>query len=143
MKIVAVFGMLGLVACSPYPGPSVPMQQGKSLTSARDAVKACAVHAPQGGADAVFGGYLAGVLLGGVIVGPIVVAANQRGIEGHGQADAVDRCLAKRGFVRRDLTHTEVAALDRADAVTRTALLNHLVSGGTLATFPGIRVVEH
>lgn len=138
MKKTMIGAVLALSACGAPPGPSVPMQTGQNLESARAAVQACAPYAPKGGDDAVFGSYVGGVLLGGIVVGPIIVAANQDRIETNGEARAVDRCLAGKGFVRRDLTQAEVSALNRASASGRRALLDHLVGGGSLEGYRGM-----
>lgn len=129
--------LLGLAACSDMPGPSVPSQSGQTLGAARIALQQCGVVGPNGGDGAVFGSYVGGVVLGGIIVGPIVVAMNEDYIRAHGEAGAVDRCLAKKGFKRRDLTPEEVSALSSSSPSVRLALLNHLVGGGSLATFNG------
>ena len=120
------------------PGPSVPMQPGSSLQQARAAVQSCAPEAPAGGQSAVVGNYVGGVLWGGIVLGPLIVAANEDDIRAHGEANAVDRCLAKKGFTRRDLTQAEIAALENSTASGRLVLLDHLVGGGTLETFRGV-----
>lgn len=134
MKNALIVGALALSACAQYPGPSVPLQPGQNSTNARAAVQTCSAYARQGGRDALAGGYVAGVLLGGIVVGPVVVAANQRGIRADGEAQAVDQCLGELGYVRRDLTPRELHALNTA-GVNRRALLDHLVAGGTVETF--------
>ncbi len=126
-----------IAACGELPGPSVPMQSGQTLEAANSAIRACAPNAPQGGKNAVVGNYVAGVLLAGIIIGPIVVASNEDTIRAQGEANAVDKCLAQRGFQRRDLTAAEVTALNRRGPNARRDLLNHLVRGGTLENFPG------
>ena len=135
MKRIPLISILLLTACGNLPGPSVPMQQGKTLASANAAIQACAPFAPRGGQNAVVGGYVTGVLLGGIIVGPIIVSSNEDNIRANGEAGAVDRCLAKKGFKRRDLTPAEVSALNSGDREQRQRLLDHLVSGRTLDTF--------
>jgi hypothetical protein len=126
-----------LAACGDLPGPSVPSQPGQSLFAAREAVRACAPNAPQGGKNAVAGHYIGGVFLVGIIIGPAIVAANENNIRAHGEAGAVDNCLAKRGFERRDLTEAEVRALNQSYGEQRIALLDHLVGGGSLESFAG------
>lgn len=138
MKIHALAGTLILAACGDLPGPSVPTQPGHNLQSARNAVNACAPHAPGGGTSAVVGGYVTSVILAGIIIGPIVVASNEDTIHANGEANAVDHCLAKKGFTRRDLTDAEMAALNRSTPSGRIALLDHLVGGGTLDSFRGV-----
>lgn len=135
MKMLILPALMALGACGPLPGPSVPAQAGQNLHSARQAVYACAPYAPQGGKNAVVGSYVGGVLLGGLVVGPIIVASNEDNIRANGEANAVDRCLAKSGFKRRDLTPQEVQALNSRTPSERQLLLDHLVSGGSLATF--------
>ena len=136
LKVLPV-ALLGLAACSDLPGPSVPSQSGQTLMSARYALQECGGAGPGGGDGAVFGSYVGGVVLGGIIIGPVVVAMNEDNIRAHGEAGAVDRCLAKKGFKRRDLTPQEVSALNSSSPAVRLALLNHLVGGGSLATFNG------
>ena len=133
----AILSTLLLTACGSLPGPSVPTQPGQSLQSARNAVSACARYAPKGGNNAVVGGYVAGVVLGGVLIGPIIVASNEKTIRANGEANAVDRCLAKQGFTRRDLTEAEMWALNNSGPNERIVLLNHLVGGGRIDTFGG------
>ena len=137
MRRLFLFGVCFLAACGNLPGPSVPSQPGQSLFAAREAVHACAPNAPQGGRNAVTGHYIGGVFLVGIIIGPAIVAANEGNIRAHGEAGAVDKCLAKRGFERRDLTEAEVRALNRSYGEQRIALLNHLVGGGSLESFAG------
>ncbi|MDU9002383.1 hypothetical protein [Sedimentitalea todarodis] len=122
-------------ACAPLPGPSVPQQTGHTLQSARAAVQVCSADAPKGGSSAVAGGYVGGVLLGGILLGPIIVAANEDEIRAHGEYSAVDRCLAERGFRRRDLTKAEIDFLNKATHDQRQRFLDHLINGGTLTTF--------
>ena len=135
MKMPILPALLALSACGHLPGPSVPAQAGQDLQSARQAVFACAPNAPQGGQNAVVGSYVGGVLFGGVVIGPIIVASNEDNIRANGEANAVDRCLAKSGFKRRDLTPQEVQALNGKTRSERQFLLDHLISGGTLATY--------
>ena len=135
MPKLPLFLLMCLAACGDRPGPSVPMQEGNSLETANAAIRACAPFAPKGGKDAVASNYVAGVFLAGVIIGPIVVASNEDTIRANGEANAVDRCLAKEGFTRRDLTQAEVSALNARGVSQRRVLLDHLVKGGTLETF--------
>lgn len=135
MQKLLLLTLLILCGCGGLPGPSVPMQQGKTLELANAAIRACAQFAPRGGQNAIVGGYVTGVLLGGVIVGPIIVASNAENIRAQGEATAVDRCLANSGFIRRDLTPAEVSALNSSGPEQRRRLLDHLVGGGTLETF--------
>lgn len=135
MKLRPIMGMLVLAACGELPGPSVPMQAGQNLASARQAVSLCAPNAPSGGQSAVVGGYISGVLLGGIVIGPIIVASNEDNIRAHGEANSVDQCLANRGFQRRDLTPEEMHALNNSSSYQRELLLDHLIGGGTLQSF--------
>ena len=128
MKTLPLLSVMFLTACASLPGPSVPMQQGQTLDRANAAIRACAPVAPRGGQNAVVGGYVTGVLLGGLVLGPILVASSESNI----RANAVDTCLAKQGFTRRDLTAAEMAALNSSGQSERRRILNHLVSGGTL-----------
>lgn len=138
MNKFVIVSTLMVAACGNPPGPSVPTQPGQSLLSARNAVNACARYAPGGGNNAVVGGYITGVVLGGILIGPIIVASNEETIRANGEANAVDRCLAKQGFTRRDLTEAEMTTLNSSSPNGRIALLNHLVGGGTLDTFGGV-----
>ncbi len=140
MKKIIAGSLLVLSACSDLTGPSVPQQNGATLDAARAAVRACAPEAPQGGRGAVVGGYVTGVILGGIIVGPLVVVSVEDDIRAHGEASAVDRCLETRGFTRRDLTEEEVRLLNASTPQQRRLLLDHLVGGGTLSTFGAIAV---
>jgi len=132
---VAAICMFAVAGCGGLPGPSVPYQSGKNLDAARVAVRACAPVAPRGGRNAVTGGYVAGVILGGLVLGPIVVASNQSTIRANGEARAVDKCLAEKGYVRRDLTAEEVRALNSLDRYGRERLLDHLIGGGSIESF--------
>ena len=79
--------VLALAGCGNYPGPSVPMQSGKTIEQANAAIRACAPYAPQGGKNALVGNYVGSILLAGVIIGPIVVASNEDPIRAQGEAD--------------------------------------------------------
>jgi hypothetical protein len=135
MQKLPLLALLILCGCGGLPGPSVPMQQGQTLELANAAIRSCAQFAPRGGQNAIVGGYVTGVLLGGIIVGPIVVASNAENIRAQGEASAVDRCLGDSGFIRRDLTPAELSALNSSGPEQRRRLLDHLVSGGTLEVF--------
>ena len=137
MRKLSLLFVLPLAACAGLPGPSVPMQQGKTLQMANAAIQSCAPYAPKGGKNAVVGGYVTGVMLGGLIVGPAIVATNEDDIRARGEARAVDRCLAEQGFKRRDLTPVEMAALKSRDATQRQRLLTHLINGGTVESYSG------
>jgi hypothetical protein len=127
--------LMCLAACGGnLPGPSVPTQSGKNLDMANAAVASCAQFAPRGGKNAVVGNYVGGVLLLGIIIGPIIVASNEDDIRANGEADAVDKCLAKQGYMRRDLTPAEVSTLNASSPSERRRILDHLVGGGSLET---------
>ena len=88
-----------------------------------------------GSENALAASYVTGILFGGVLLGPIVVASNASDIRYGGALQAVDSCLKRQGFTRRDLTVEEVQALNGMDRYGREQLLDHLVGGGSLATF--------
>ncbi|KAE9628327.1 hypothetical protein GP644_17005 [Parasedimentitalea maritima] len=129
-----------IAGCSGMLGPSVPFQKGKNFTSARTAVLSCAPNGPKGGKNAVVGSYVAGVLLGGLIVGPVVVASTEDSIRTSGAMSAVDRCLADLGYARRELTEHEVRVLNATSGEQRRLLLDHYVAGGSVETFEGVGV---
>ena len=135
---ICLAAVLLLAGCVTQPGPSVPFREGANLIAARDAVRSCSGVAPKGGRNVVTGSYVAGVILGGLVLGPVYVASNEENIRAHGEAQAVDRCLADRGFVRRNLSEAEVQALRGRDPYSRQNLLNHLIGGGSLETSPNV-----
>lgn len=135
MKKLLLVPVIALTACGQTKGPSVPYQPGANLADARQVVRACAPLADQGGQDAVSASYVTGALLGGLLLGPAVVAAAQYDIREWGKADAVDECLEKRGWQRRNLTAQETVRLNSLPYYQRQYLLDHLISGGSLATF--------
>ena len=135
MKKLAVLVAMTLGACGGGKGPAVPAQSGKNLAASRHAFATCLPNAPQGGQNAVVGGYVAGVILGGILIGPIIVASNERSIRHSGEAGGVDRCLRKLGYQRRVLTKPEVQAINSSSPTTRARLLDHFVAGGTLSNF--------
>ena len=55
---------------------------------------------------------------------------------------SVDKCLAEKGYQRRELTVEEQALLNRADLRQREFLLQHLMEGGTLQEFRDTYLVE-
>ncbi|WP_370311613.1 hypothetical protein [Sagittula sp.] len=144
MTVLFPIRALGVLLCSALlaacaaqtPGPSVPYQRGASLASARAAFQSCLGPAQQSGQNTMAGHYIGSVLWGGVVVGPIFVASNAPALRYNGEVSGMDRCMKKRGFTRRDLTPQEMQALEAADPVTRRAMLDHLVAGGTLDTLP-------
>ena len=128
---------VGLIALAGWgvPGPSVPLQQGANLSSARAVIQSCARFTPRGCTSAVTGSYVAGVVLNGLVVGPIIMVSNQGSVRASGEARAVDRCLADQGYLRRDLAVAEVRALNANNKYEWELLLNHLIGGGTFETF--------
>ncbi len=138
MKKLVIASCFFVAACGNGPGPSVPTQPGQNLQSARHAVSACARFAPRGGDDAVTSSYFSSVIFAGIIIGPIIVASNEGAIRADGEATAVDRCLSKQGFSRRNLSNAEMQALNSRDAYQRSRLLDHLIGGGTLESYGGV-----
>ena len=130
LRFAPVCAALAIAGCATPPGPSVPMQKGHDLQDARDAVITCAAMNENAGRSAVTGGYIAGVLFGGIVLGPIIVSANSDNIYEEGERSAVDDCLAEKGFVRRELTAEEVDILNRLTREQRHLALDHLVGGG-------------
>ncbi len=128
-KVFIVGAALSLTACGQLPGASVPMQSGSNVTSARAAINSCVPNAKRSGQTAVTSSYVAGVVLGGIIVGPIVVASNQESIRRSGEFNGVDRCLADLGYQRRELTQSEIAMLRSVPEQNRQELLNRLIEG--------------
>ena len=110
------------------------------MAAAKAAVVNCAPHARKGGNTAVVGSYAAGVVLGGLILGPLVVYSDQDDIRDSGEASAVDRCLADLGYTRRNLTPKEIRVLNLTYGARRTVLLDHLVAGGSLEAYSGTGV---
>ncbi|MEP3346559.1 MAG: hypothetical protein ABJN34_16020 [Litoreibacter sp.] len=135
MKKFLVLATVLLSACSAAKKPAVPSQSGMNLAAARQAYSSCVPNAPRGGQNAVVGSYVAGVVLGGVLIGPIIVASNERNIRYNGEAGGVDRCLRKQGYKRRVLTDAEINTINSSSPTTRRHLLDHLVAGGTLTNF--------
>jgi hypothetical protein len=143
MKIIGSFRALVAFVCiaavagcaSRPPGPSVPLQRGASLHSARAAFDACLGPAHRSGDNTLAGHYIGSVLWGGLVVGPVIVASNSEALRYSGEVSGMDSCLARQGYTRRDLTPQEIAALNGADIATRHALLDHLIGGGTLQSF--------
>lgn len=139
MKLLLLGLTVFVTACGQLPGPSVPEQPGQNLQTARMALRDCSGSASQGGKNAVVGSYVGSIIIAGVIIGPLVVLANEDNIRVHGEYSSVDKCLAKRGFKRRNLTPEEVTLLNNSTAAQRQLLLNHLINGGTLDTYSIVR----
>jgi len=136
-KLALICALLGAAGCAPPPGPSVPQQPGRSLADARAALQTCAGEGPRGGRAALTANYIGSVIWGGVVLGPLLIAANQENIQANGEVNAVDRCLSRQGFERRELTTAEVRALKQRDRYAREQLLDHLIRGGTLEGYSG------
>ncbi|WP_170763958.1 hypothetical protein [Ruegeria lacuscaerulensis] len=136
MKVVLLVAVLAVSACAVKPlNGSIPTQQGHTLASARNAVLDCTGEADEGGNSAVIGGYTTNVLLFGIILGPLVTVPMQDELRTQGEYDQVDRCLAERGFERRELTGNESAWLNNASKHERVRRLDHLVGGGTVESY--------
>ncbi len=132
---LAFAAVLGLSACAKTPVPSVPAQPGKSISEAHEAVRICGPRAPAGGKNAVTGSYIGGVLWGGLIIGPAIIAANEHHIRANGERRAIDKCLEEQGYTRREMTPEEIKFLNALYGYQRQIFLDHLVTGGTLAGF--------
>lgn len=130
-----LIALLLLAACGDGPGPSVAMQPGMSLVAQNAAIRECAPFAQKGGQNAVAGTYVGSIVFNGILPGAVIGALSEDNVRAQGKAAAVDRCLATKGFQRRDLTPAEMGALNGRGPAERQRLLDHLISGGTLATF--------
>ncbi|MCG7493610.1 hypothetical protein [Thalassobius sp. Cn5-15] len=118
-----------LAGCaSTYP-PSVPSQPGKSYFAAREAVRQCIPEARVSGSNAVTVNYVLGVLLGGVLLGPMIIAENEDQIRYAGEARGTDRCLEDADYSRRELTAEEVQILQQSYGEYRIFVLDQLVAG--------------
>ncbi len=124
-----------LAACAEVPGPSVPFQAGKTLEDAKAVFELCAPQGPRGASFNLAATYWLSPFWGGVIVGPITVAANAEQIRANGARLAVDKCFKDHGYTRRELSADEIKFLTQNDAYTRELFLDHLISGGGLAAF--------
>ena len=111
------------------------------MSSARNAVLDCTGESDEGGNSAVIGGYTTNILLFGIILGPLVTVPMQEELRTQGEYDQVDRCLAERGFERRELTGNEAVWLRDASEHERVRRLDHLVGGGTIETY-GVAYVQ-
>jgi hypothetical protein len=103
------------------------MKAGSNMETARRAVQMCSRMGPQGGRNALTGSYIAGVVFGGLVLGPVIVATNARAIQDDGARAAVDKCLNENGFQRRELSFEEVSA-QSAGSLSATAFAGS--SGG-------------
>jgi hypothetical protein len=136
----ALLAAAALIAgCSQTYGPSVPSQPGKSFFAARDAYQKCLPTARATGQNTMTSSYIMSVLLGGLVLGPVIVASNQDGIRYSGEAGGLDKCLADAGYVRRDLTPQEIKILNNSFGERRMLLLDQLVAGETIdpGYYPG------
>ncbi|MBT8155271.1 hypothetical protein KMP13_15630 [Epibacterium ulvae] len=124
-----------LAACAEAPGPSVPFQAGKSLDDAKAAFELCAPQGPIGARQNLTASYWFSPLWGGIIVGPLTIAATAEHIRENGARNAVDKCLVDQGYTRRELTADEIKFLNQSDAYVRELFLEHLVAGGNLVAF--------
>lgn len=129
-------------ACSVHKPRAVPMQPGKSVQEARDDLSSCARRAPEAGRKAVVANYAASPIWGGLVLGPLVIAAREKEVRKNGERRAVDRCLEQRGYQRRELTPEEEEFLNRGDTHQREFFLQHLMEGGTLESFKADYVVQ-
>ncbi len=127
--------LLSIAGCAQPPGPSIPQNENASLAEAKAALKTCSSYANSGGNAAVVANYAAGAAFGGVVVGPIIVASNHHNIRRRGEAGAVDNCLERYGFTRRELSEGELHMLNRLGPYGREKFLGHLIGGGTLETY--------
>lgn len=134
LKYFALVCAMALTACSGpnWPGPSVPSQQGANLQMARMEFNACVPDAHRAGQNAVAGSYIAGILILGVLPGVIGGTLSEDVSRTGGEYRGIDNCLAKRGFLRRDLTPAEYQALQGKPRYERERILNHLIGGGRL-----------
>lgn len=127
--------LLSIAGCAQPPGPSIPQHESASLAEAKAALESCSSYAYSGGNAAVAANYVAGTAFGSILVGPIVVASNQQNIRKRGEAGAVDNCLARHGYTRRELSDAELQMLNKLGPYGREKLLDHLIGGGTLETY--------
>ncbi|MQQ07398.1 hypothetical protein GFB49_02925 [Epibacterium sp. SM1979] len=134
-KLFATGAVMALVGCAPAPGPSVPFQQGKSLDDAKAAFEICAPQGPIGARQNLTASYWFSPLWGGIIIGPLTIAATAEQIRENGARNAVDKCLADQGYSRRTLSAEEIKFLNESDAYVRELFLDHLIAGGSLVAF--------
>jgi len=126
-----------LSGCAVEPGPSVPTKSGSTVYEARESLAFCAPRGPRAGQAAVTSSYIAGIIFLGVLPGTIAAASGAENSRRQGAINAVDDCLAEQGFERRELTAQEAIAIKQRDRYAREQLLNHLINGGTLASYEG------
>ncbi|GLP87763.1 hypothetical protein [Tritonibacter mobilis] len=127
-----------LVGCAAVePLPSVPTKTGSTVFEARQSLEFCAPQGPKGAKAAVTSSYIASMIFLGILPGAIIAASGEDHTRSQGALNAVDDCLEKQGFERRELTAKEAAAIKQRDRYAREMLLSHLVAGGTLADYQG------
>ncbi len=127
--------LFSIAGCAQPPGPSIPQNQNASLAEAKAALNTCSSYAQSGGNAAVAANYVAGAAFGGIVVGPLIVASNHQNIRKRGEAGAVDNCLERHGFTRRELSEAELHMLNKLGPYGREKFLDHLIGGGTLETY--------
>ena len=95
----------------------------------------CVTEADEGGNAAVIGNYAVAILLSSPLIGTIVGYNTQDAARAQGERDQVDRCMAERGFKRRNLNAGERFWLRDSVGEERERRLDPLVSGGTVETY--------
>ena len=100
-----------LAGCSTPPGPSALLAPGRSLPEARETLKLCLANSER----------------------PSIL----ENISTQSATRAVDRCMARQGYERRELTQVEVIVLKQRDRYARDQLLAHFLEGGNLETYTG------
>jgi len=135
--IAAVLAAGVLAGCAVEPGPSVPTKAGSNVFEARQSLAFCAPQGPKGARAAVTSSYIASMIFLGVLPGAIAAASGEEHTRRNGAINAVDDCLTEQGFERRELTAQEAVAIKQRDRYARERLLNHLINGGTLASYDG------
>ncbi len=131
----SLLGLGLLAACAEAPGPSVPFQSGKTLGDAKAAFEVCAPQGPVGARQNLTTSYWFSPIWGGIIIGPLTIAATADQIRENGARNAVDKCLTEQGYSRRELSVDEIKFLNQSDAYARELFLEHLVAGGSLVGF--------
>ncbi|QPH52859.1 hypothetical protein [Pontivivens ytuae] len=107
------------------------------MQQARTDIRACSTEANQS-ADTAMVGTSIGMALAGGLVGLAATASDDSDLRARAEANGMDACLSRSGYSRRILTQAELDALDARTDPNRTALLDYLVAGGDLATYPGV-----
>ncbi|WP_170333952.1 hypothetical protein [Ruegeria arenilitoris] len=136
MKKLLVLSLLAASACTTKPLERyIPTQDGHNLHSTRSAMESCIGETSEGGNAAVVGGYMTSILIAGVVIGPLVTIPAEDSLRAQGEIDQVHRCLAERGFKRRELADGEVFWLNNSFGDERERRLGHLIGGGTIETY--------